>query len=58
MKKTYIIPETLTVTLSMCSIIAASDGQLNDNDDNPIPGGSTGMAKESADSKNIWDEEW
>ena len=59
MKKTYISPETLVVSLSMCTIVATSGPQIGE-------GGATGfgMAKEyageegSEGGKNVWDEEW
>ena len=59
MKKTYIIPEALVVTLSSCSIIAESlpvgdsSGTITTSEEiltkeDVSTGGST----------NVWDEEW
>ena len=61
MKKTYIIPETLVVKLSMCNIIAASplnvknDGDTATTKDGFADDGADGLAKGST---NVWDEEW
>ena len=55
MKKTYITPETLTIQLGTCKMMAESlpvgGGTINDPDDI--------LTKEDKNSgKNIWDEEW
>ena len=61
MKKVYIIPETLTVMLGTCRMMAASDGTLSPNGEN-LEGGliddnatGKGLTKES---KSLWDSEW
>ena len=55
-KKTYIIPETLTVQLGTCKMMAESlpvggGGGEEVDDPNDI------LTKENK-SKNVWDEEW
>ena len=60
MKKTYIIPEALVVTLSSCSIIAESLQTYGESSD---PQAMTGdvLTKEDVStggSSNVWDEEW
>ena len=58
MKKTYIMPEALTVVLGTCRMMATSDPDVG------IGGGSVNAGdvevKEQAGitDKNIWDEEW
>ncbi len=54
MKKTYIIPETLTVNLSMCNIIATSPGVSGDPTPDPVDPGTF----DTKESKTVWDEEW
>ena len=61
MKKTYIIPEALTVSLNTSTIIAASPNNINisgttgtANFINEEPTGEV-LTKESV---NVWDEEW
>ncbi len=62
MKKTYIIPETIVVSLMPTTIIAGSDPTTNPN---PEQGG-TELVKghvsddggSTAGGKNVWDEEW
>lgn len=60
MKKTYISPEALTVSLTMCNIIAQSPN-------GSIPGGDANASEKygidtegdvKGLNKNIWDTEW
>lgn len=61
MKKTYIIPEALTVSLNTSNIIAASPNNITINGDSGsatfVEDGTPGdvLTKES---KSVWDEEW
>ena len=61
MKKTYIIPEALVVTLSSCSIIAESLN-VSDGSTTTLPNNSNseihGKDAEVKGSTNVWDEEW
>ena len=63
MKKTYIIPEMLSVQLGTCKMMAESplsvtnDGDTYNLGDGTAPEGDDAMAKGVSD-KNIWDEEW
>ena len=55
MKKTYIIPETLTIQLGTCRMIAESV----DKDSNPVDPGIYDVKEEVGLSDvNLWDEEW
>ena len=60
MKKTYIIPEALTVKLGTCKMMANSPLSVtNDKDqynlgDDSAPDGADAMVK----GKSLWDEEW
>ena len=62
MKKTYIMPEALTVVLGSIRMIAAS-ADLEDNGNGGLEGNlggdatGPGLTKEISD-KNVWDEEW
>ena len=57
MKKTYIIPETLTIQLSTCQMMAES---LNINRGGAsISNSNQILVKEEQTSDvNLWDEEW
>jgi len=57
MKKTYIIPEAVIVTLSMCNIIAGSPIHNQQGDGGQLTKEYAGDDN-SAGSKNVWDEEW
>jgi len=63
MKKTYIIPEALTVVLGTCKMMANSplsvtaDGDEYNLGDDSAPNGDNAMVKGVSD-KNVWDEEW
>ena len=60
MKKTYIIPEALTVVLGTCKMMAnsplnvANDGDTYNLGDDPAPSGENAMVK----GNSLWDEEW
>ena len=55
MKKTYIIPEALTVVLGTCRMIADSVGK----DPTPVNPGDFEVKEEVGLSDvNVWDEEW
>ncbi len=55
MKKTYITPETLTVVLGTCKMMAESPAVTI----NPNPGEEVDPDKiDVKESKNVWDEEW
>ncbi len=60
MKKTYIIPEALTVELGTLQMMAESM-VINTNgtgsDDDTITGSEQILTKENKDV-NLWDEEW
>ncbi len=60
MKKTYIIPEALIVSLNISNIIAASP--LNITGDSGSAKLNNESATEGADAlvkgTNVWDEEW
>jgi hypothetical protein len=63
MKKTYIIPEALTVSLNTrTNILTGSEKDLHSDGNGNLVGGlqegnatGAGLSKES---KNVWDEEW
>ena len=55
MKKTYIIPEMLSVQLGTCKMMAESPNITIDDDDSVDAGGV--QTKEITDV-NVWDEEW
>ena len=60
MKKTYIIPEALTVSLNTSNIIAASPLNVTGDSgnatlNNESAGDNTILVKEDV---NVWDEEW
>lgn len=55
MKKTYIMPEALTVVLGTCKMMAESPNITIDDDDSVDAGNVE--TKEITD-KNLWDEEW
>ena len=54
MKKTYIIPEMLTVQLGTCKMMAESVGK----DPTPVNPGDFEVKEQVGSSKNVWDEEW
>jgi hypothetical protein len=57
MKKTYMIPEALTVVLGTCKMMAASDPDVTiGNDDETI--GAGGVQTKGISDVNLWDEEW
>jgi len=57
-KKTYIIPEALTVSLNTSSIIAASNptGSVKINSSESVDAGS--VDTKGVSDVNVWDEEW
>lgn len=55
MKKTYIIPEMLTVQLGTCKMMAESTPDVGIGGGSVDPGNVD--VKENK-SKNVWDEEW
>ena len=62
MKKTYITPEALTISLVMSSHLALS-GHNTIGDGNQLVKGQVGFDDDDDSSttgggKNIWDEEW
>ena len=57
MKKTYIIPEALTVSLTMNNIIAVSSPDDVTVDPNRSIGAGSVETKGVSDV-NVWDEEW
>ena len=55
MKKTYITPETLTVVLGTCQMMAESAPKTTvDTETSPVDPNTF----DTKESKNIWDEEW
>ncbi len=57
MKKTYITPETLTVALGTCQMMAASNPDVTINSLGSVNAGEVGT-KEAVSDVNVWDEEW
>ena len=57
MKKTYITPETLTVALGTCQMMAASNPDVTINSLGSVNAGQVG-SKEAVSDVNVWDEEW
>ena len=58
MKKTYIIPEALTVNLSMSLPLATSGHDEVSDDPDLVKGHVVDDGNSSDGSKNVWDEEW
>ena len=58
MKKTYIIPEALTVNLSMSLPLAVSVYEGVSDDPDLVKGHVVDDGNSSDGSKNVWDEEW
>ena len=56
MKKTYIIPEALTVSLNTSNIIAASNPQAGVDPGEEVEAGNLDVKR--ASDVNVWDEEW
>ena len=57
MKKTYIIPEMLSVALNTKTSILQASLKINSDPSNTIDDASHILTKENKDV-NIWDEEW
>ena len=60
MKKTYITPETLTISLVMSSHLALSGHNQEGDGNQLVKGFVDGLDEEenTTGPKNIWDEEW
>ena len=56
MKKTYMIPEALTVVLGTCKMMATSDPDITIDDNETI--GAGGVQTKGVSDVNLWDEEW
>ena len=57
MKKTYIIPEMLTVELNVKTcVLSVSDGSKENFSDKDLADSS--WEAETKENSNVWDEEW
>ncbi len=56
MKKTYITPETLTVALGTCQMMAQSPNDVKVNTSKSVDAGA--VETKEVSNVNVWDEEW
>lgn len=57
-KKTYIIPETLTVALGTMQMMAASNPDVTINTSGSNSVNAANVETKEVSDVNVWDEEW
>ena len=57
-KKTYITPETLTVALGTCQMMAQSTPNVTVNTSGSNSVNAANVQTKEVSNVNVWDEEW